>query len=129
MRVSLRTSFTEEKFNFLFYSLKDLVSEIGGLGGAVAASLSQFGVYIMMLFVVDMVMVIRQKNKQKKRMHNILIIGNRLPFYKKVVLSRIYAIKMQMNEFKGYKKQGLSMAEAAKNLAKANSSPEKDLLE
>ena len=74
MRVSLRVSFTEEKFNFLFYSLKDLISEIGGLGGAIAGFLGQFGVYIMMLFVVDLVMVIRRKYKQKKRMHNLVII-------------------------------------------------------
>ena len=61
MRVSLRTSFTEEQFTFLFYSLKDLVSEIGGLGGAISGTLGKFMVYIMMLFVVDMVMVIKQK--------------------------------------------------------------------
>ena len=39
VRVSLRVSFTEESFNFLYYSLMDLVSEVGGLGGAVAGTL------------------------------------------------------------------------------------------
>tara|TARA_B110000285_G_C14760939_1_gene439521 strand:+ start:338 stop:631 length:294 start_codon:yes stop_codon:yes gene_type:complete len=97
MRVSLRVSFTEEKFNFLFYSLKDLISEIGGLGGAIAGFLGQFGVYIMMLFVVDLVMVIRRKYKQKKRMHNLVIIGKNLPFFKKIVLSRLFAIGMQIS--------------------------------
>lgn len=62
-KVSLRVSFTEEKFNFLYYSLMDLVSEVGGLGGAVAGTLGQFGVYIMMLFVVDLIMIIKRKYK------------------------------------------------------------------
>jgi hypothetical protein len=38
-RVALRVSFTEEKFNFLYYSLMDLISEVGGLGGAVGGTL------------------------------------------------------------------------------------------
>jgi len=51
----------------------------------------------MMLFVVDLVMVIRRKYKQKKRMHNLVIIGKKLPFFKKIVLSRLFAIGMQIS--------------------------------
>lgn len=70
-RVSLRVSFTEESFNFLYYSLTDLLSEVGGLGGATAGTLSQFGVYIMMLFVIDLIMIIKRKYKNHKRVHNL----------------------------------------------------------
>lgn len=96
MRVSLRTSFTEEQFTFLFYSLKDLVSEIGGLGGAISGTLGKFMVYIMMLFVVDMVMVIKQKYKQQKRLSNFTVIGYKLPFFKKIILSKINALKAEL---------------------------------
>jgi len=88
-RVSLRVSFTEENFSFLYYSLMDLLAEVGGLGGAVAGTLSSFGAYIMMLFVVDLIMIIRRKYKQEKRMHNLAIIGKKLPLFKKIVMVRL----------------------------------------
>lgn len=91
MKVSLRVSFTEEKFTFLYYNLMDLVSEVGGLGGAINGSMGQLAFILMMLFVADMVMVIKKKSKQEKRLHNIALIGEKLPFYKMCVLWRINA--------------------------------------
>lgn len=88
-RVSLRVSFTEENFTFLFYSLTDLLSEIGGLGGAVGATLSSFGVYLMMIFVGDLIMIIQRKYKQEKRMHNLDIICKKLPLFKKIIQVRL----------------------------------------
>ena len=95
-RVSLRVSFTEEEFSFLYYNLMDMLSEIGGLGGAVAGTLSSFAVYIMMLFVFDLIGIIKRKYKQEKRMHNLAIISKKLPEFYNIVNSKIAVIKNEL---------------------------------
>jgi hypothetical protein len=95
-KVYLRVSFTEENFSFLYYNLMDLLAEVGGLGGAVAGTLNSFSVYIMMLFVVDLVMIIRRKYKQEKRMHNLEILGKKLPLFKKIVMVKLRNIRSHM---------------------------------
>lgn len=72
---------------------------MGGLGGAVAGTLGQFGVYIMMLFVVDLIMIIKRKYKYSKRVHNLQIIGNKLPLFKKIVKSRLNNLRSEMADY------------------------------
>lgn len=97
-RVSLRVSFTEENFKFLYYNLMDLLEEVGGLGGAVSGTLSSFAVYIMMMFVIDLIGIIKRKYKQEKRMHNLAIIGKKLPLFEKIVRNKIKHVKTELEK-------------------------------
>ena len=42
-----------------------------------------------MLFVVDLIMIIKRKYKNQKRVHNLQVLGKKLPLFKKIVLSKI----------------------------------------
>ena len=55
------------------------------MGGAIGAALSSFGVYIIMLFIVDLIFIIKKKYKQEKRTHNIKIYGRKLKLYKEII--------------------------------------------
>lgn len=50
-------------FEYQYFSLKDLLADIGGVGGAIASALGLFGVYIIMLFIVDLIFIIKKKYK------------------------------------------------------------------
>lgn len=47
--------------------------------------LGSFGVYMIMLFIIDLVIIIQKKYKQEKRTHNIKIYGRKLRVYKEVI--------------------------------------------
>lgn len=74
----------------------DLLAEVGGLGGAVAGTLSSFAVYIMMLFVFDLIGIIMRKYTLDKRMHNLDIVSKKLPDFRMYALGRIKTIKQEM---------------------------------
>ena len=40
-----------------------MLADIGGVGGAISAALGSFGVYIIMLFIVDLIFIIKKKYK------------------------------------------------------------------
>ena len=83
--LNFRFTFTEQVFEYQYFSIKDLLADIGGVGGAIAAALGSFGVYIIMLFIVDLIFIIKKKYKQEKRTHNIKIYGRKLQLYKKII--------------------------------------------
>ena len=80
--LNFRFTFTEQVFEYQYFSIKDLLADIGGVGGAITAALGSFGVYIIMLFIVDLIFIIKKKYKQEKRTHNIKIYGRKLGLYK-----------------------------------------------
>ena len=61
--LNFRFTFTEQVFEYQYFSIKDLLADIGGVGGAIAAALGSFGVYIIMLFIVDLIFIIKKKYK------------------------------------------------------------------
>lgn len=58
---SLRFKFLEMKFKFAYISFKDVAAALGGAHGAAAGPLKGLGVYIMLLFVADLVRMLRLK--------------------------------------------------------------------
>lgn len=101
--LNFRFTFTEQVFEYQYFSIKDLLSDIGGVGGAVTAALGSFGVYLIMIFIVDLIYIIKQKYKQEKRTHNIKIYGRKLKLYKEVINAKK---GVEGNQLEGGKKEG-----------------------
>ena len=55
--------------------------------------IASFGVYMIMLFIVDLVIIIQKKYKQEKRTHNIKIYGRKLKVYKEVIEAKMQVIE------------------------------------
>lgn len=91
--LKFRFTFTKQVFEYQFYNLKDILADIGGIGGAIGAALGSFGVYMIMLFIVDLVIIIQKKYKQEKRTHNIRIYGKKLKLYIEVIQAKMEVIK------------------------------------
>jgi hypothetical protein len=91
--LKFRFTFTKTVFEYQFYSLKDILADIGGIGGAIGAAIGSFGVYMIMLFIVDLVIIIQKKYKQEKRTHHIKIYGRKLKVYKQVIEAKMEVIK------------------------------------
>jgi hypothetical protein len=93
VKLGFRFTFTEQVFVYQYFSLKDLLADIGGVGGAITAALGSFGVYMIMLFIVDLIFIIKKKYKQEKRTHNIKIYGRKLDLYKEIIEQKQQIIK------------------------------------
>jgi hypothetical protein len=61
------------------------------------AALGSLGIYMIMLFIVDLVIIIQKKYKQEKRTHNIKIYGKKLAVYKEVIETKMMILKDSHN--------------------------------
>jgi superfamily II helicase len=70
-----------------------LLTAIGGIGTALASALAGFAIYFLILFLVDLVAIIRRKYRNQKRTYTLLLLGGRLKTNKIVILSQIQQAK------------------------------------
>lgn len=83
--VSFRFSFTEKQFYYKYYSIMDVVIELGGINGIIAPLLASFTQYFIILFIVDLVRKIRRKSKRDYKQFSRVSLAPRLPDYKKAI--------------------------------------------
>ena len=62
-KLELRFEFTEQQFSYTYFSIVDLVSELGGISGIIGGIFAGFAIYLLMLYVVDLVTLIQNKFK------------------------------------------------------------------
>jgi hypothetical protein len=84
-RISLRFVFFEEQYTFAYFSFMDMLSELGGIGAMIQAALGKAAVLLVLLYIVDMIRFIRQKNEYYHDKVAITDYMSRLMQYKHVV--------------------------------------------
>jgi hypothetical protein len=82
---SLRFKFVEMKFKFAYVSFKDVAADLGGAQGAAGGFLKGFGTYIMLLFIADLISMLRMKRNHDYLTYKVNSFHNRLPLYRETV--------------------------------------------
>lgn len=85
MKISLRFSFTEQVFSFTYFQIMDMVAELGGIGGIISSTIAGFAVYMILLFILDLVQLIVRKYKADKYQFTVNYYKGNLKRYRSVI--------------------------------------------
>lgn len=82
---SLRMRFLEMKFTFAYVSLKDVAADLGGAHGAAGGATKGLGALLALLFVADLVRMLRAKRSYDFTTFKCKQLQKRLPLYRATV--------------------------------------------
>jgi hypothetical protein len=82
---SLKIRFLEMKFKFAYVSLKDVAADLGGAQGAAGGATKGLGAVFSLLFVADLVRMLRAKRSHDFTTFKCRQLQKRLPLYRATV--------------------------------------------
>ena len=103
IEIKLRFDYTEMQFTFVYVQISDMISQIGGIMGIVMGLIGQFGVYLIIAYVVELLFLIKRKYKVDERQFVNETLSKRVPLYVKVIkelLNRHQGDPKKRNELK-----------------------------
>lgn len=86
IEISLRFDFTEMQFTFVYVQISDMISQIGGIMGIVMGLIGQFGVYLIIAYVIELLFLIKRKYKVDERQYVNETLSKRCPVFVKVII-------------------------------------------
>lgn len=85
--VDLRFSFTKKTFEFHYFTLFDLFSDLGGIGSGIGMIIEKYYIYIVMLFAIQLNMIIKTKHNQDLKKCQYSLKMKSLPNIKQYLIS------------------------------------------
>ena len=85
--VDLRFTFTKKTFEFHYFTLLDLFSDLGGIGSGLGAIIQKYYIYIVLLFAIQLNMIIKTKHNQDFKKQEYKLKMQHLPSIKNYLIS------------------------------------------
>lgn len=83
--ISFQYIFEKKTFTFNYYTIGDLFTELCGIGNGIAGVLSQYTIYIIMLFAIQLNYLAKQKHKKDYEKYRYESLLRKIPSYRLVI--------------------------------------------
>ena len=87
--VVLKFDFNQHNVDYFYYSALNVAKDIGGYGFSIWYLCQILGLFMILLYLADLVALIRRKYKQNEQMYKIEALKKRMPLYRRVILEEI----------------------------------------
>ena len=86
--MNLQFDFFKKEYEYTFINLGNFFTDLGGVGSVAEETLEGFGKILLILFFLDLVLVIKKKQKYDHT-HHVIQFKERLPIYKQVIQAKM----------------------------------------